>query len=91
MYTSKYWWEVIGEEGEYVRLRHKGHYIRVHIHKLILHYNIKLGYMGHIYRYNNETVMVLCDSAEADEGIILPNPEAVINNAWDRWRKLMGR
>jgi len=28
MYTSKYWWEVIGEEGDYIRFRHKGHYIK---------------------------------------------------------------
>jgi len=75
MYTSKFWWEVIGEEGEYVRFRHKGHYIKVHIGKLIPRYNIKLGYMGYIWRNNDETLMVLCDPVEADEGIILPDPK----------------
>ena len=98
MYTSKFWWEVIGEEGEYVRFRHKGHYIRVHGRKVYnadgvygLDINQKIGYPARlekgIFVGDYETRMIIY---APDKDCIKP-PYGRYELALDRWRKLMGR
>ena len=89
MYTSKYWWEVIGEEGNYIRFRHKGHYIRVHDDKVWLTDEFGVGYLAKIIKQqDSDTIMVIYPP---DYDCIKLNPEAIKHNAFNRWRKLMGR
>ena len=107
MYTSKYWWEVIGEEGNYVRFRRKGHYIKVHINKIAYHislldklYESALGLIACIERKNKEdSVKALYPAGKRifmmlyppDYDCIKADSEAVLESASNRWRKLMGR
>jgi len=94
MYTSKYWWEVIGEEGNYIRFRRKGHYIRVHKEKVEFHFNtadIKnlIGYPARIENYVGLTYMQVF-KPDCNIGI-QPQLGALSEIAYIRWRKLMGR
>ena len=93
MYTSKYWWEVIGEEGEYVRFRYKGHYIKVHKDKVEFHFNADIKnlilYPARIENYVGLTYMRIF---KPDHNVgIQPEIAALLDIACNRWRKLMGR
>ncbi len=94
MYTSKYWWEVIGEEGEYIRFKRKGHYIRVHKEKVEFSFNTEdiknlIGYPARIENYVGLTYMRIF---KPDHNIgIQPEIAALLDVASNRWRKLMGR
>jgi len=107
MYQSKYWWEVIGEEGNYIRFRHKGHYIRVHFSKIgclveLLDklYESSLGLIARIERESNTGAInglypaykkTVMMLYPADYDCIKPDLSAVLESASNRWRKLMGR
>ena len=107
MYTSKYWWEVVDFDGEYVRFRHKGHYIKVHINKIAYHislldklYESPLGLIARIERKSNKgPVKGLYPAGKRifmmlyppDYDCIKADSEAVLESACNRWRKLMGR
>jgi len=94
MYTSKYWWEVIGEEGNYIRFRHKGHYIKVHKDKVEFYFNVEdikslIGYPARIENYVGLTYMRIF---KPDHNVgIQPEIAALLDVASNRWRKLMGR
>ena len=107
MYTSKYWWEVIGEEGEYVRFRYKGHYIRVHFSKVGCLIELldkldesPLGLIARIERESNKGPVKALYPAHKktvmmlyppDYDCVKPDSEAVLESACNRWHKLMGR
>ena len=91
MYTSKYWWEVIGEEGDYIRFRRKGHYIRVHMDKILAWSEPHIGEFGRIQRFDDSDEPIFMVLYKADFDYIKPDPQAIIDNAYNRWRKLMGR
>ena len=89
MYTSKYWWEVIGEEGEYVRFRRKGHYIKVHTNKIAYHISLlgklsecPLGRLARIEKHHSSRTHITL--YPADYGYIKPDFEAVLESTRDR-------
>ena len=107
MYQSNHWWEVIGEEGEYIRFRHKGHYIKVHINKIAYHISLldkldesSLGLIARIERKSKEGPVKGLYPAHKktvmmfyppDYDCIKSSFDAVFESACNRWRKLMGR
>ena len=96
MYTSKYWWEVIGEEGNYIRFRHKGHYIKVDNRKVAYHISLldklsecPLGRLARIEKHPSSKTHIILYPADYD--CIKPDFDAMLESASNRWRKLMGR
>ena len=101
MYTSKYWWEVIGGNDEYLRLRYRGHYITISLAKVdydgsvadyVLNHqqfpNSIIGFPARIERFHNHTALWVY---APDYNAIRPPITALMRVALNRWRKLMGR
>jgi len=93
MYISKYWWEIVGVEGDYVRFRHKGHYIRVHKDKVEFYFNANIrGLVGYPARIENYVGLAYMRVFKPDHDVgIQPELAALLDITYNRWRKLMGR